>query len=95
MTDAPDNQAELSFEDAFKRLEAIVAELEQSQLPLEAALARFAEGTRLYKLCSAKLEKAEVTVKTLTETLTSETPSADTQSAAPPPAESGEDRLGL
>jgi exodeoxyribonuclease VII small subunit len=55
----------LPFEEAMKRLEAIVEALESEDLPLENLLARFEEGTRLAKACHAKLAEAEVKIQKL------------------------------
>lgn len=55
--------AELSFEDALARLEAIVEELEGGQMPLEEALQRFQEGVRLRATCLEKLETAEAKIE--------------------------------
>jgi exodeoxyribonuclease VII small subunit len=53
------------FEDALKRLENIVETMESEELPLEALLARYEEGTQLAKLCQAKLADAELKVQKL------------------------------
>ena len=55
------------FEPAMKRLEALVASLEEGELPLEEALAAFEEGMKLAKFCSLKLEEAERKVTMLVE----------------------------
>lgn len=51
--------AEPSFEEAMKRIEEIVADLEKSDVPLEESLKRFEEAVRLAKICSSKLDDAE------------------------------------
>ena len=48
-----------TFEEAMARLEAIVAQLEKGDLPLEQALTLFEEGTGLMKQCSKTLDAAE------------------------------------
>jgi exodeoxyribonuclease VII small subunit len=53
------------FEDALKRLQAIVETLERGDLPLEQAMESFAEGMQLVQLCHKKLEEAEKKVQTL------------------------------
>ena len=55
----------MPFEEALKRLEKMVDEMESGELPLEAMLARFEEGTRLVKVCQTKLEEAELKVQKL------------------------------
>ena len=53
------------FEDALARLEVIVAELEQGELPMDASLKIFEEGVRLSKRCMKMLEDAEKKVEVL------------------------------
>jgi exodeoxyribonuclease VII small subunit len=55
----------LPFEEALKKLEGIVEAMESGDLPLEALLARFEEGTRLAKVCQARLADAEVKIQKL------------------------------
>ena len=55
----------LPFEDALKKLEAIVEAMESEELPLEALLARYEEGTRLVKICQEKLGEAELKIRQL------------------------------
>ncbi|MFH0993511.1 MAG: exodeoxyribonuclease VII small subunit [bacterium] len=52
-------EKELSFEDALKRLEVLVRELEQGELPLEASVAKYNEGLVLAKRCHDLLKNAE------------------------------------
>lgn len=54
-----------AFEDALKRLQAIVEKLERGDLPLEQAMESFTEGMQLVQLCHQKLEEAEKMVQTL------------------------------
>jgi exodeoxyribonuclease VII small subunit len=60
--------AELSFEEAMKRIEAIVADLEKSDIPLEEALERFEEAVKLAKVCHSKLDAAQKRVAKLVGT---------------------------
>ena len=53
---------ELSFEEAMKRLDAIVERMEQGSATLDESLSLFEEGTGLIKLCSKKLDDAELKV---------------------------------
>jgi exodeoxyribonuclease VII small subunit len=53
------------FEQALKRLEEIVADLEKGELPLEKALELFEEGMKISRLCGERLEEAERKVETL------------------------------
>ncbi len=53
------------FEEAMKKLQAIVEKLERGDLPLEEAMESFTEGMRLAQICHQKLEEAENRVQTL------------------------------
>jgi exodeoxyribonuclease VII small subunit len=53
------------FEEALKKLESIVEAMESDDLPLEALLARFEEGTRLAQVCQAKLAEADLKIQQL------------------------------
>lgn len=48
-----------SFENALKKLEQIVQEMESGDLPLEKALDKFEEGVKLSKFCFEKLDETE------------------------------------
>jgi exodeoxyribonuclease VII small subunit len=54
-----------SFEDALARLEAIVDSMEQGQVPLAELLTRYEEGTKLLKVCEARLKDAELKIDQL------------------------------
>ncbi len=62
----------ISFEDALRRLEEIVAELENGEIPLEDSLTLYEEGISLYRFCMGKLSelqgKIEVLVKEIDST---------------------------
>jgi exodeoxyribonuclease VII small subunit len=51
--------AQKKFEEAMERLEEIVRDLEDGDLPLEESLKAFEEGMNLIKFCSEKLEEVE------------------------------------
>lgn len=59
------NNSDLPFEEALKKLETIVESMEAEDLPLETLLARFEEGTKLAKVCQAKLSEAELKIQQL------------------------------
>lgn len=59
---------EKTFEQAMKRLEEIVGQLEEGELPLEKSLKLFEEGINLSKFLTQKLAKAEVKVQKLIKT---------------------------
>jgi exodeoxyribonuclease VII small subunit len=61
-----ENAAEApGFEEALKRLTAIVEQLEGGELSLEQSLALFEEGTRLSRTSQAQLDAAEKRVEEL------------------------------
>ncbi len=57
--------AELNFEDALVRIEAIVHELEEGQTGLSESLARYEQGVALLRQCYGLLEKAERRIELL------------------------------
>jgi len=59
--------AKLSFEKALAQLEQIVQEMENGDLPLEKALARFEEGIALSRICSEKLGEMEKRITQLVD----------------------------
>ena len=59
MDAAPDQTAELSFEDALKRLEEIVRALEKGEAPLDQSIELYQEGDRLKRHCEARLKAAQ------------------------------------
>ncbi len=57
--------AEMKFEEALKKLEKIVDDLEDGNLSLDDSLEKYEEGIRLSKMCSKKLEVAKKKVEIL------------------------------
>jgi exodeoxyribonuclease VII small subunit len=57
--------AEKKFETSLERLEEIVQELEQDDLPLDKSLKLFEEGIKLSRVCNRRLEEAERKVEIL------------------------------
>lgn len=57
--------AEMKFEEALKKLEDIVSELEKGDLSLDDSLSRYEEGIRLSVACTKKLEAAKKKVELL------------------------------
>jgi len=56
---------QLSFESALEALEEVVDRLEEGDLELESALARFEQGVRLARRCAGQLESAERRIEIL------------------------------
>ncbi|VVM07296.1 Exodeoxyribonuclease 7 small subunit [Methylacidimicrobium cyclopophantes] len=57
----------LTFEEAFRKLQEIVARMESGDLPLEELLERYEEGMQLVKICSDKLSLAEQKITVLAQ----------------------------
>lgn len=57
--------AKEKFEEALKKLEDIVREMESGDLTLEESLKSFEEGIRLSRFCSKKLDEAERRIEVL------------------------------
>lgn len=62
----------IPFEAALKRLEGIVEAMESGDLPLETLLEKYEEGSRLVKICQAKLEEAELKIQKLEKSASGE-----------------------
>ena len=59
---------DVKYEEALKRLEKLVAELDKSELDLETRLKKFEEGTKLARLLLKKLDQAKKKVELLVKT---------------------------
>jgi exodeoxyribonuclease VII small subunit len=70
------------FEDLLGRLEQIVSDMENAELPLEKLLANYEEGMRLVKTCGDRLTDAEQKVEILSRSI-----SADLAKVPVPPEE--------
>ena len=56
---------ELSFEEAMKKLQDVVQELEKGTLNLDGSVKKFEEGVKLSKQCNDMLENAEKKINLL------------------------------
>jgi len=56
---------DVKYEEALKRLEKLVAELDKSDSDLETRLKKFEEGTKLARLLLKKLDQAKKKVEVL------------------------------
>ncbi len=61
-------QDNISFEEALERLELIVSQLENGDVPLEKAIELYQEGMQMSSLCSGKLKQVEAKIEMLIET---------------------------
>ena len=55
----------MKFEEAMERLEKITEELEQGNLSLDGALAKFEEGMKLISFCEKRLDEVEKKIQVL------------------------------
>jgi len=57
--------SKLTFETALGKLESIVDAMESGDVPLAELLAKFEEGSKLLKVCEARLKEAELKIEQL------------------------------
>ncbi len=57
--------SKLSFEAALGKLETTVEAMESGDVPLADLLAKFEEGSKLLKICEARLKDAELKIEQL------------------------------
>ncbi|MBC7128192.1 MAG: exodeoxyribonuclease VII small subunit [Thermoplasmatales archaeon] len=62
-----EGEKEIGFEEALKKLDEIIEELEKGELPLEETISKFEEGIKLCKLCREKIQMAEMKIEKLME----------------------------
>ncbi len=62
----PDQKERFQFEQALERLSEVLKELESDDVPLDKAIELYEEGMKLSKLCSKKLEEAELRIEQVT-----------------------------
>lgn len=53
----------MKFEEAYRKLENISAEMEKSDLPLEKAVALYTEAAELVDVCKKEIENARLAVE--------------------------------
>lgn len=81
---AESGNAPEKFEDLLARLEQIVSDMENAEMPLEKLLASYEEGMRLVKACGDRLADAEQKVEILSRAVAAE---PGKTAAAPEPME--------
>ena len=64
-TAADNAELNISLEEAFEKLDALISELEQPENSLEASFKAFEEGMKLVKYCSDSIDKVEKKVLVL------------------------------
>ena len=60
---APKRIVEMKFEEAYKRLNEISAEMENRDLPLEKAIALYSEAAKLTEVCKNEIENAKLEIE--------------------------------
>ena len=84
---AKKEKSEIGFDEALKRLETIVEQMESGTMDLDAMVAAFEEGQKLVQVCSQKLNEVERRI----EVLVKDNAGAEaTEPFAPPVAVTGE-----
>ncbi|WP_076068411.1 exodeoxyribonuclease VII small subunit [Sphingomonas montana] len=63
MAEQTDSIGDLSFEDALKRLEAIVQRLEGGEASLDESIRLYGEGDALKQQCEARLQSAQARIE--------------------------------
>ena len=66
MSDIPPDISALPFEEALKRLEDIVSQLEGGQVPLEKSIEIYETGNHLRAHCESLLKGAEARIEKIT-----------------------------
>lgn len=90
---ADSGNAPEKFEELLARLEQIVADMENGDMPLEKLLANYEEGMRLVKSCGDRLTDAEQKVEILSRA--AEPAKAPPASAEEKPADTGKEDIKL
>lgn len=102
-TPAKKSPAELNFEAAMDRLEAIVEQMEGGKMPLEELIVRYEEGMKLVKVCQERLASAEQRIEIITRNHAGKPivkpfepkPEAPTSSATPEKIQNENDEVRL
>jgi exodeoxyribonuclease VII small subunit len=63
MADESSSIAEMSFEDALRALEQVVARLEGGEVPLDESISLYERGEELRKHCQARLDAAQARIE--------------------------------
>jgi exodeoxyribonuclease VII small subunit len=66
VSELPKDIAKLPFEEALRRLEEIVSQLEGGQVPLEKSIEIYETGNHLRAHCEALLKNAEARIEKIT-----------------------------
>lgn len=66
-TEQPENQQELSLEEAFAQIEEVIAHLETEEITLEQSFQEYNKGMQLLKHCNATIDQVEKKVLQINE----------------------------
>lgn len=55
----------MKFDEAYKRLNEISALMDNSELPIEEAIALYSEAAKLVEICKGHIDNAKLTVEKL------------------------------
>jgi len=91
---ADSGNAPEKFEELLARLEQIVSDMENAELPLEKLLASYEEGMRLVKACGDRLTDAEQKVEILSRAVSTE-PAKSAASMEEPPSSTPKNEIRL
>ena len=83
------------FEELLARLEQIVTDMENAELPLEKLLSSYEEGMRLVKACGDRLADAEQKVEILSRAVSPETANQAATMEGTSPSPKPEDDIRL
>jgi len=81
------------FEELLARLEKIVSDMENAELPLEKLLSSYEEGMRLVKACGDRLVDAEQKVEILSRSVAAAAPPINMDDTKLAPSDEDEIRL--
>lgn len=56
-----------TFETALERIEELITELEDGNIPLKKSITKFSEGVELLKFCQKELKEAEMSVQKIVD----------------------------
>ena len=81
-----------NFEQAMKRLEEIVEQMESGDLPLEDLIMRYEEGMKLVNICQERLASAEQRIEIITRNSAGKPVVQEFEQAASQPEPKGESK---
>ncbi len=70
----PFNLDQLKYNEAVKRLDEIIAQIEDDDIDVDELSLQVKEAVELIRTCKAKIDKAELDVKKVVEQLSKQTP---------------------